>query len=67
MFHNNKEQTAEIYQKMTLCIIEVYKCLHFIDPDVDSQCAGNIQDLIIKSLETLNFLMNIKGFPNFDC
>lgn len=26
-----------------------------------------IHEVILKALETLNFLMNIKGFAEFDC
>ncbi len=32
IFHRNKDQTAEVYHKETLYIIEMFKAMHFMDP-----------------------------------
>ena len=38
-----------------------------MDPQTTSSCEVIIQELILRGLEILNFMMNIKGFQDFDC
>ena len=67
IFHAHKEQTAEIFQKEILMIIDLFKALHSMDPQIDKVCESGIHEIVLRSLETLNFLINIKGFADFDC
>ena len=32
IFHQHKEQTAEVYHKITLLIIDLFKAMHSMDP-----------------------------------
>ncbi len=48
-------------------IIELFKALHSMDPQIEKICESGIHELVLRSLETLNFLINIKGFADFDC
>ena len=41
--------------------------MHSMDPQITTSCEQNIQELILRGLEILNFMMNIKGFQDFDC
>ena len=38
-----------------------------MDPRIYSKIEANIQELILRGFETMNFLMSIKGFVDFDC
>jgi hypothetical protein len=38
-----------------------------MDPQVQQFCESGIHEIVFRSLETLNFLINIKGFADFDC
>jgi hypothetical protein len=41
--------------------------MHSMDPQVLQFCESGIHEIVFRSLETLNFLINIKGFADFDC
>lgn len=41
--------------------------MHTMDPQVQQFCESGIHEIVFRSLETLNFLINIKGFADFDC
>ena len=67
IFHSHREETAEIFQKEILVIIDLFKAMHTMDPQVQQFCESGIHEIVFRSLETLNFLINIKGFADFDC
>jgi hypothetical protein len=41
--------------------------MHSMDPQIISTFELVIQELVLRGLEILNFMMNIKGFQDFDC
>ena len=48
-------------------MIELFKSLHYMDPEAESHCQTHIHELVLRGLKIMNFLMNIKGFGYFDC
>jgi hypothetical protein len=48
-------------------MIELFKSLHNMNPRLATACEQSVQELILRGIETMNFLMSIKGFQGFDC
>jgi len=67
IFQEDREGTAELYERFTLAMVELFRALHQIDPQVEAHCIGSMHDLVNLALNHLSFLLNIKGFAAFDC
>ncbi|CDW84627.1 ubiquitin hect domain family protein [Stylonychia lemnae] len=67
IFKNNPQKTSQTFKDCTMCTIELHRSMHNMNQKADSLEGSCLQMLIKKSLENLNFLMNIKGYEEFDC
>lgn len=66
MFYKNKVETGKVLTNSTLAIIDLFKAMHNMNPQLESSNDFAIYIVIVRALENLNFYHSIKGFGEFD-
>ena len=67
IFKNSNEDIGLILSKMTLTTLDLFKVMHKMNPEYEHISDNFLLDIVNNAILLLTFMMNIKGYHNFDC